>query len=255
VNCSIELKNLSFAYDKRLILKDISLTMGEGLTCVLAPNGEGKTTLLRCIAGYLAPDAGQVLIAGRDVRRLRAKELSRLMAIVPQQAAFDFGFTVEEFVMMGRHPHLGRFSQPSESDWTLVRQALRDTGLEDLAKRLVTQTSGGEGQRMMIARTLVQQARIMLLDEPVSSLDVRHQLDIMELIRTLVRRDGLTAVCVLHDFNLAARYADNIVILKEGRVFSRGNVAETLTRETIRNVYGVQVDIYNLNAQPVIVPV
>lgn len=252
-NC-IDIKNVAFSYNGIPVLNDVSLELSSGLNCILGPNGEGKTTLLRCITGYLRPNKGRVMINSKEVSAMKASEIAKKVSLVPQHMIVEFEFTIEEFIMMGRHAYIGRFSKESELDWEIVNEAIKQTGLNKIRKRKVTQLSGGERQRMLIARALCQQADIMLLDEPVTSLDIKHQLDVMGLVKDLVNRQGITALCVLHDFNLAARYADKIILLKNGRVHSVGTPKETLTEESIKYVYGANMNILDIENYLTVVP-
>ena len=252
-NC-IDIKNVAFSYNGIPVLNDVSLELSSGLNCILGPNGEGKTTLLRCITGFLHPNEGNVLINSKEVSAMKATEIAKKVSLVPQQIVVEFEFAIEEFIMMGRHAYIGRFSKESELDWEIVNEAIKQTGLNEIRKRKVTQLSGGERQRMLIARALCQQADIMLLDEPVTSLDIKHQLDVMRLVKDLVNKQGITALCVLHDFNLAARYADKIILLKNGRVHSVGTPKETLTEESIKYVYGAKMNILDIENYLTVVP-
>ena len=225
------------------LLEAVSLEARAGsLLGLIGPNGAGKTTLLKCISRLLAPAAGQVRVDGQDLLRQSPREIARRVALLPQSAALDFAFTCLEVVLMGRNPHLGRFEAEGARDRSLARQSMAQTGTEAFAARLITEISAGERQRVLLARALTQQPRLLLLDEPTSGLDVQHQLQVFELIRGLVRR-GLTAIAVVHDLNLAARYCDRLALLDRGRVHARGSVAEVLTPENLARVFHVEATV------------
>jgi iron complex transport system ATP-binding protein len=211
------------------------------MLAVVGPNGSGKSTLLRVASGVLAPLAGRVLVAGHDVQRYSRRELARLTAVVPQDTLVEFPFSVEELVLMGRAPHLGRFGFPGARDLSIAREAMLRVGVEHLARRALPELSGGERQRVIIARALVQEPRILLLDEPTAHLDIRHQVEIYDLMAELNAERGLTIVSVLHDLNLAAMYFPRVALLSDGRLYGVGATAEVLTYSTIRSVYGTEV--------------
>ncbi len=242
----IQVQHLQFAYEKRPVLRDISLTVREGeILSLLGPNGSGKTTLLRCFNKILHPQGGRIQLQGQPLRDIPLRELARLIGYVPQQESVTFPFSVFETVLMGRRPHVGWRLQ--SHDLEIVQACLQALHLEHLSHRRVTDLSGGERQRVAIARALAQEPRIMLLDEPTSSLDLRHQLEVMETMAGLVKSRGMTAILAMHDLNLAARFADQIVMLHQGRLFCAGTPDMVLTRDNIRTVYGVEAEIYRRN--------
>ena len=232
----IQLRQIGVSYGERVILRGLTAEIGEGrITAVMGPNGCGKTTLLRCIGGLLAPTEGQVLVGGRPVDRYTARELAQQVAFVRQQAQTDFEFSAFETVLMGRNPYQRRLQNESSEDWEIVERCMRQTGTWQLRFAKPAQMSGGELQRVMIARALAQETPVLLMDEPVSNLDIAHQLDVMRLLRTA----GKTTVIVLHDLNLALRFCDEVMLLHEGGLLYHGPVAEGLTPERIATVYGV----------------
>ncbi|WP_147822103.1 ABC transporter ATP-binding protein [Salidesulfovibrio onnuriiensis] len=234
------LANVAFGYGETPVIKDLDLTISRGaLTAVVGPNGSGKSTLLDIMAGFRRPQAGRVELLGKSLTDLGQRELARLTAMAPQEFGFTFPFTVREAVLMGRHPHIPRFSTPSEQDKTHVEAALEIMDLEKMAGRSVSELSGGERQRTVLARTLAQQAPVMLLDEPTSSMDIRHALATMRELKRLAGEEGRTVITVLHDLNLAASFADHVVLLRGGAVLAQGPMRETLTPENVRAVFGV----------------
>ena len=232
----IQLRHIGMSYGERVILHDVSATVAEGrITAVMGPNGCGKTTLLRCIGGQLHPTEGQVLVAGRRVEDYSARELAQQVAFVRQQAQTDFEFSAFETVLMGRNPYQRRLQNESQEDWDIVERCMKQTGTWELRFAKPAQMSGGDLQRVMIARALAQETPVLLMDEPVSNLDIAHQLDIMRLLRAA----GKTTVIVIHDLNLALRYCDEVLLLHDSGLLFHGPIAEGLTSDRIRTVYGV----------------
>ncbi len=241
---ALSVEGLSFRYGEKLILKEISFRVPvQGFTGIIGPNGSGKTTLLKCLNKALTPAQGRVLLADRDLREIKVKTLAGLMGVVPQQWAVNFPFTAEEIVMMGRFPHLKPWAREGEADREIVRGAMAATRTRLLADRPVTELSGGERQRVLIAQALAQTPRLLLLDEPTSHLDVSQTLEICELLTALVREKGLTVVAVFHDLNLAARYCQDLIMLKEGEIYAQGPPEKVLTKENLAAVFGVKAMI------------
>ena len=215
---------------------------GGRLLAVVGPNGSGKTTLVRALSGLVPLDAGQVTVDGQTLASWGRRALARVMAVVPQGEDVVFPLRVDEAVMLGRYPHLGAFAAPRESDRSAVRDALVRCDVADLAGRTIDTLSGGEWQRVRIARALAQGPRILVLDEPTTSLDVRHEMELFELVRRLAD-DGLAALVVTHHINLAARFADRVLLLSGGRVAAAGAPAEVLRVDTLREVFGWPVAV------------
>jgi iron complex transport system ATP-binding protein len=238
----LKLESVSCAYDGSTVLAGATLDVRPGeLVAVAGPNGSGKTTLLRAAARALPPRAGRVLLDGRDLyRETGAAAAARAIAVVPQDAAIEFEFLVEEMVLMGRHPHLGRFDVESERDRAAARSAMERTGVWELKDRPITELSGGERRRVFLARALAQEARILLLDEPTAHLDLHFQVETLRIVRGHVAAGG-AAVAVLHDLNLAAACATRLVLLKEGRVAADGPTATMLEEGRLKEVFGPDV--------------
>jgi iron complex transport system ATP-binding protein len=238
----LELESVSCSYDGADALAGATLDVGPGeLIAVAGPNGSGKTTLLRAAARALPPRAGRVLLDGRDLYgETSAASAARAIAVVPQEIAIDFEFLVEEVVLMGRHPHLGRFDVASHRDREVARSTMERTGTLDLAGRPVTELSGGERRRVLLARALAQEAKLLLLDEPTAHLDMRFQVETLRIVRSHVKAGG-AAVAVLHDLNLAAAVATRVVLLKAGRVVADGPVSKILDEALLKEVFGPDV--------------
>lgn len=238
----LELRGVSFAYGNREVLHDIDLEIPTGAFMgLIGPNGSGKTTLLKLIMGLLKPTAGEVYWEGKVVRRIKRRHLARILAVVSQEYATAFPFCVKEIVLMGRSPHMGAWRFEGERDLAVVREAMEMTDTLHLAERPMDHLSGGEKQRVLIARALAQEPRVLLLDEPTAYLDIKHQVEFFELIHRLNRERGLTILAVTHDINLASLYCDFIVLLRDGRIYLKGTPEEVVREDHIQAVYVLPV--------------
>ncbi|MCS6803183.1 MAG: ATP-binding cassette domain-containing protein [Chloroflexota bacterium] len=236
----VALSSVGFAVGGSWLLRNVSLTIDAGeVVGVVGANGAGKSTLLRLLSGYLRPTVGTVLLEGKPVARYRARERARLVATVPQLTHIEGERRAEDIVLLGRYPHLGRFAIEGEKDRAIARLAMRSTDTDWLADRPVSTLSGGERQRLLIARALAQEPRLLLLDEPTASLDLRQEIQILDLVRQLAD-DGLTVVAAIHDLRLAARYADRLVVLRRGEVIADAPPREALTPEVLADAFGVR---------------
>ena len=218
------------------------------LTGVIGPNGAGKTTLLRALAGLLPVKAGRISLEGEPIESFDRKETARRVGYHGQKQEPTFPFRVDETVMMGRYPHLGRLSPETETDREAVDTALRDVDAAGLASRAINELSGGELQRVLIARTLAAQTPVLLLDEPFANLDVRHCLDILEILRAQAR-EGRTVVVSVHDLNLAHRYCDDLLLLHEGEILIHADAGSVLTPRLIEEAFGVHAQILTVNGE------
>ena len=240
---AIEVGNLSITLGGVTVLDAMSTSVDEGqFVGLVGPNGAGKTTLLRTINGALTPEEGTVRVAGQDVATLDSRSTSRLVATVPQSTAVAFDFPVRHVVAMGRTPHVGRFGTRTEADREAVDAAMDRTAVADLADRPVTEVSGGERQRVFLARALAQDTPVLLLDEPTSDLDVNHQVRTLNLVSDLVA-EGRTAVAAIHDLDLAARYCDELRLLYDGRVQAAGPPESVLTDATVEAAFGARATV------------
>lgn len=241
---SLEMKHLSFGYTKKkTILKNISLEFPEKkFIAVLGPNGSGKTTLVKQINQILKPQSGNVFFDGVPVSSISVMEMAKKIAYVPQMTSGIMNGSVMDTVMLGRRPYIKW--KPSDQDIQIVNQVLMRFHLEEIAQREFNQLSGGQKQTVLIARALAQTPEVYLFDEPVSFLDVKNQLEIMTAARELVDNDKKTVIMVVHDLNMALRFSDYVIIMKNGEVFAKGTPQEVLTEENIFHVYGTHASIY-----------
>jgi len=234
----IAARNIAYAYGERLVLKRISFSVAaRQFFIVIGPNGSGKSTLLRVLAGLLRPVAGRVELNGRSLSRYSRRQIARKVAYVPQSTVLSFPFTVQQVVLMGRAPHLGWPAIEGKADWQTAREAMAFTRTDHLAARRISEISGGEQQRVFLARALCQTPQILLLDEPTATLDLRHQLQIMDLLEHLIRERGLTVIMVSHDLNLAAMYAQRLLLMAAGTIAHIGTPESVLVQEQLEAVY------------------
>ena len=240
----LEVKNLSVSYGIRPVLHDLSFELPAGcILAVIGPNGAGKTTLIRVLSGIIPAQAGQIQVDGRDLNQLSTQERARHMAVVPQARQLPPAFSAWETVLLGRTPHLNWLGQTSRQDEAITRQAMEHTCTFALAERPVGELSGGEQQRILLARALAQAAPILLMDEPTAHLDLQFQFSLLEEVRTLARQDNLAVLVVLHDLNLVARYADRVALLVEGELQALGSPTEVLTGEVLSEAYHIPLEI------------
>jgi iron complex transport system ATP-binding protein len=236
----LEALGLELGYEDRIVLRgvDFSLEAGE-VVAIVGPNGAGKSTLLHALLGLVPKGRGTVKIGGRPLETLRRSEIARRIAFVPQDSRADFAFTVRELVAMGRTPHLGRFQPERDLDTAAVDHALEVTETRAFEHRIVSELSGGEQQRVHLARAIAQTTDVLLLDEPTASLDLEHQLEVLDLVRKLART-GKAAAVALHDLSLAARVADRLVVLADGRIVASGKPEEVITEELLATWFHIR---------------
>jgi iron complex transport system ATP-binding protein len=252
---NITVQDLTFSYRSTPTLNQVSIKLhNQEVLGMIGPNGSGKTTLLKCINKILEPKQGTILLGDQAIKKMSRLEVAKQIGYVPQtQNNQSETLSVFEIVLMGRRPHIAW--QSSEKDAEKVWKALKTLNIENLAMRNFYELSGGEQQRVLVARSIAQEAKVLLLDEPTSNLDIRHQLEVMDLTRKLVQEQDLAAVVAIHDLNLAARYCDQIVMMKSGIIFASGDALSVITKENIRAVYGVEVEINYGKNSPYIVPI
>ena len=227
-------------YGSVKIIENVSLIVKEGdFVGIIGPNGSGKTTLLKSISRSLKPHKGAILLDKTDIYSIKSVELAKHLAVVPQENIIGFSFTAVDIVLMGRNPHMTRFQMETEKDMAIVRKAMERTNTWQFADRPINELSGGEKQRVVIARALAQEPKVLLLDEPLTHLDMINQLEIMDLVKELCVKEGLIVLAVIHDLNLAARYCNSAILLKAGKVWSAGTLDEVLTSANIKSVFNV----------------
>ncbi len=252
---AIEARGLSVIRGDRTLLDVVDLEVQAGAFLgIRGPNGSGKTTLLRCLAGALEPSTGEVRLAARPIGSYERPALARTIGVVPQTFTLDFKFTVEEVVALGRYPHRGSWGRTDTMSDEAVERAMADLSIEHLAARPVTELSGGERQRVLIAQTLAQETPILLLDEPLNSLDLNHQLEVMQVLSRL-NAEGRTVVVVVHDINMAAQYCADLVLLSGGRVAAQGSPGTLLTPEVLLDVFSTRVTVHRQGGRPYVTPV
>jgi iron complex transport system ATP-binding protein len=238
----LSLRNVGFRYDGRWTLKGIDLDIRKGeLLGILGPNGSGKSTLLRLMDGLLIPQEGEVRFRDRPIPTRKRKGLAKEVAFIAQESVFRFTFSVVEVVLMGRAPHLSRLQFEGKRDLEIALRSLETMNALDLAERSIHELSGGEKQRVLIARALAQEPQVLLLDEPTSFLDIKFKGEIFELLSSLNRKDGLTIVVVSHDIDLAAHYCQRLIMLKNGNLFTAGTPEDTITVPNVESVYDCPV--------------
>ncbi len=256
---AISIERLSYAYpDGTQVLENLSFCVEKGaFFIVIGPNGSGKTTLVKTIAGLISPGQGRVDVMGRPLGDYSRKAIARRIAYVPQQGTIDFPFRVSDAVLFGRAPHLGTFGLESKKDRDFAQQAMAFTEVDHLAVRRIDQLSGGERQRVFIARAICQEPEIMLLDEPTAALDIAHQLKMMDLMEKMKAEKQITVVMVSHDINLAAMYADSLMLMNKGRIVTYGPPDKVLKYQTLEDTYGCRllVDKNPLGPMPRVTPV
>ncbi|NEK85917.1 ABC transporter ATP-binding protein [Blastococcus saxobsidens] len=251
-------EHVRLAYDDRVVVDDLDLELTEGsFTAIVGPNGCGKSTLLRALGRLLRPTAGQVLLDGRSIARTPTREVAKVLGLLPQTPVAPEGLTVGDLVARGRHPHQTWLRQWSRDDEAVVAEALAWTDMSDLAERPVDALSGGQRQRAWISMALAQGTDLLLLDEPTTYLDLSHQIDVLDLVGRLHAERGRTVVVVLHDLNLAARYAKRLVAMKDGALVASGTPAEVLTEQLLADVFDLEARVLPdpVAGTPMVVPV
>ena len=240
----LKAQNLRLEYGRLLVVEDLNLTINKGeILSIIGPNGSGKSTLLKALARLLRPAGGSIAFQGQDIWQLPEKQAAQKIAFMPQSAVLPPDLTVTEVVRLGRLPHRSFWHSFDREDEAICAEVLQLTGLEKLAQRPVGALSGGERQRVRLALSLAQQPEVLLLDEPTTYLDIRHQLALMDIVTSLHQQLQLTVVMVLHDLNQAARYSDRLVALQKGRIRAAGPVEQVFTSELLRQLYGVENEI------------
>lgn len=256
-NCRLEARDLTLIYGERTISRDLSFRVPDGLfTVIVGPNACGKSTLLRALARIIRPGAGHVVLDGKEIDRISAREVARTLGLLPQSSVAPDGITVADLVARGRYPHQSFLQRWSQADEDAVSWAMRTARVEELADRAVDELSGGQRQRVWIAMVLAQETPLLLLDEPTTFLDIAHQIELLNLLRDLNRRQGNTVVAVLHDLNQACRYADHIVAMRDGIIVAEGDPRSVMTAELVKTVFGLAAIVIDdpVTGDPMVVP-
>lgn len=257
IHHTLATRELTLAYGDRTIIDRLDLEIASGgLTAIIGANGCGKSTLLRAMARLLSPVAGDVFLDDQPLANRPSREVARILGLLPQSPIAPEGITVSDLVGRGRHPHQGLLAKWSERDYEAVAEALSATGTADLADRVVDELSGGQRQRVWIAMVLAQETDVLLLDEPTTFLDVAHQVEVLDLLTDLNRDRGSTIVMVLHDMNLASRYADHLFALRDGRVVASGTPADVMSADLIREVFDLESEVIvdPVSGTPLVLP-
>jgi len=239
------LEEITFYYSDKKVIDNFSLAFAPGkFYGIIGPNGCGKTTLLDLILKHLKPKSGNILYKGKTLSSYSRKDLSKEIALVPQNFYINFPFTVKEIVMMGRYPHISRFAAPSAEDIGIVHDIMEKTGISEFAERFITELSGGERQRVVFTRALVQHTPVLILDEATSNLDINYSISLLNIAFQRVQTEGLTVIAVLQDINLAAVYCDYLIFMSNGCIATHGASGEVLNPDTMRSVFNVDAKVY-----------
>ncbi|WP_301200098.1 ABC transporter ATP-binding protein [Corynebacterium stationis] len=255
---AVHVKDVSVGYGERTVLDTLNVDIKRGaVTSIVGPNGCGKSTLLRTMSRLLNPTKGEIVLDGKSIHDIPTRKLATQLGLLPQTPIAPDGIVVADLVGRGRTPHQGILGRWSQQDYDIVAEALETTGISDLAERSIDELSGGQRQRVWIAMALAQRTDTLLLDEPTTYLDVKHQLDVLDLLTELNRDRGTTIVMVLHDLNLAARYSDELVAVSGGKVFAHGHPREVITKENVKSVFGIDSVIITdpVSDQPAVMPI
>ncbi|MBN4062637.1 MAG: ABC transporter [Alkaliphilus sp.] len=256
MSVAIKVDKVKFKYSNKTVLNGLNLDIEKGsFLSILGPNGSGKTTLLKNMCNLLKPYDGAIYIDNLQLKGIKYKELAKKMAVVHQGSTPNFEFKIYDIVLMGRYPHQKRFSFDSKMDLDIVKQVMLDTDIWELREKSIFEISGGERQRVIIARALAQQPEILLLDEPITFLDIKHQISILNLCKKLNKEKKITIITTMHDINLASRYSDYILLLDSGRVEVLDVPEKVITEKNIESVYGIKVKLINGEKKvPYIIP-
>ncbi len=243
-NPILQLQDVSFAYHRDPVVKAVSLEVETGeFIGVLGPNGSGKSTLLKLLGGILKPDSGSVMFRDKGLNDYKRKILAQSIAWLPQEHAMAFSFRVAEIVLMGRHPYLSPMTFEGQKDFDIADQAMRTTETTHLSERQFSDISGGEKQRVMVACAITQEPEVMLLDEPTTALDIKYQLEIINILHRLNRNDGMTLLLAMHDLHLASKYCRRLILIDNGNIVKDGTPEEVLQKDILESVYGVQLKV------------
>lgn len=249
----LEIKGVCFNYGSKKALDDVTITIDEGeVVSIVGPNGSGKSTLLKCINKILKPQ-GAILVDGKNIQEVKLRKLAKILGYVPQSVNSSFPSTVFDSILLGRRPYVNWSVSPRDVE--IASNFISLMGLKEMALRQTNELSGGERQKVFIARALAQEPEILLLDEPTSNLDMKHQLEVLNIVKSIARKRKMAVVMAIHDLNLAAQFSDKLIFLKNGKIFDAGKPEDVITVENIRKIYGVDVDIINNSGCLHIIPI
>lgn len=254
---TITVNGLTYKINDKNILNNMELEIESNkLYTIVGPNGSGKTTLIKHICKIIQCKSGEINIGDIDINSINSRELGKIMSSVPQNTNLDFAYTAWDIVLMGRNPHIGRFKKENDNDLEKVREAMKMTNTYHLKDEDISTLSGGERQRVIIARALAQETPMMILDEPISQLDIHHQIQVMNILKSLVKDYNKTVICVLHDLNIAAQYSDELILVNDGKVLKKGTPKEIINNEVLKEVYNMDFFIMDnpINSCPLILP-
>jgi len=241
---TLRINNIACRYETANVLENINFSADEGdFIGIIGPNASGKSTLLKSISKTLKPHTGTVFLDERDVYTLKGIEVAKKLAVVPQESIISFAFTALEIVLMGRIPHLNRFEMESTKDLAIAKKAMQLTNSWYLRERPINQLSGGEKQRVIIARALTQEPKVLLLDEPTGHLDINHEIEILDLIKKLNKEERVVVIAIFHNLNIASQYCEKLILLNKGKIFTAGRADDVLTQKNIEKVYGIKVRV------------
>jgi iron complex transport system ATP-binding protein len=241
----LEVKSLGLAYGRNVVVENLTFQVLPGeMVGLIGPNGSGKSTIIKALSRVISPLSGQILLDSKDISQIPRGDLARLLGVVPQMPLLPNAFTAFEIVLMGRNPHLGLLQYEGARDLSITWQAMERTATQSLAERRIDELSGGEIQRLVVARVLAQEPKAILLDEPTANLDISHQVEILDLIKNLCRENNLTVVAALHDLNLASQYCDRLILINKGRLHAQGTAKEVINPQNIKEVYGAEGCVY-----------
>lgn len=250
----VNIDEISFSYGNYDVLNNVSLDLEKGqILSIVGPNGSGKSTLLKCIVQILKQNNGEIYYEDTNIKEIDPKELAKKFGYVPQSSSQAFSFTVMDTVMLGRKPYIQW--AVSKNDIEITSRVLKQMSLESISDRPLNELSGGQRQKVFIARAIAQETQTLLFDEPTNNLDIKHQLEVFDVVTDLSRKNNKTVIIVVHDLNYALRYSDKIIMLKDGQIYSAGKPEEVLTKENIKEVYDVEVEIIKNSLGAIIMPI
>lgn len=240
----IHIRNLRAGYSDKVIFENLNLSFSrEEFVSIIGPNGSGKSTLLKLITGFLSKEKGEVEVSGKRVEKWETQELAKLISYIPQENFIQYNFTVEEIILMGRYPFISIWQDYSKSDKAVVDQIIKELNLEELRHKYINQLSGGEKQRTLVGRAIAQDTQYILLDETFSHLDINHQIETLNILKSLHREHGKSIIMVSHNINLSANYSQRIIAIKEGKIVADGTPSEVVTTDNLQRLFNIELSV------------